>query len=233
MELSKRLRMNASFVTPGNRLADVGTDHGYIPIALCLEGVIPSALAMDVNLGPLERAKEHIRQFHLETDIHTRLSDGVQALCPGEADSVLIAGMGGALTIKILEAGEEVLQSVRELILQPQSEIDKVRVYLLTHGYRITGEQMVYEDGKYYSAMRAEHGEMPLWQEEELQYGKYLLQEKHPVLRQYLEEKRKNCEKIRVKLTADGKKEEKIQARQKELEEEIWLIGQALEVYER
>ena len=99
MELSRRLRMNASFVTPGNRLADVGTDHGYIPIALRLEGVIPSALAMDINPGPLERAKEHIRQFDLETDIHTRLSDGVQALCPGEADSVLIAGMGGALTI--------------------------------------------------------------------------------------------------------------------------------------
>ena len=69
MELSKRLRMNASFVTPGNRLADVGTDHGYIPIALCLEGVIPSALAMDVNPGPLERAKEHIQQFDLETDM--------------------------------------------------------------------------------------------------------------------------------------------------------------------
>ena len=162
------------FVTPGNRLADVGTDHGYIPIALCLEGVIPSALAMDVNPGPLERAKEHIQQFDLETDIHTRLSDGVQALCPGEADSVLIAGMGGALTVKILEAGEKVLASVKELILQPQSEIDKVRSYLLTHGYVIVGEKMVYEDGKYYPAMRAVHGEMPLWQEVELQYGKII-----------------------------------------------------------
>ena len=196
MELSKRLRMNASFVTPGNRLADVGTDHGYIPIALCLKGVIPSALAMDVNPG--------------------------QALCPGEADSVLIAGMGGALTVKILEAGEKVLASVKELILQPQSEIDKVRSYLLTHGYVIAGEKMVYEDGKYYPAMRAVHGEMPLWQEVELQYGKYLL-----------EEKQKTCRKIQEKLAADGKKAEKITARQKELEDELRLIGQALEVYER
>ena len=233
MELSKRLRMNASFVTPGNRLADVGTDHGYIPIALCLEGVIPSALAMDVNPGPLERAKEHIQQFDLETDIHTRLSDGVQALCPGEADSVLIAGMGGALTVKILEAGEKVLASVKELILQPQSEIDKVRSYLLTHGYVIAGEKMVYEDGKYYPAMRAVHGEMPLWQEVELQYGKYLLEEKHPVLEEYLKDKQKTCRKIQEKLAADGKKAEKITARQKELEDELRLIGQALEVYER
>ena len=233
MELSRRLRMNASFVTPGNRLADVGTDHGYIPIALRLEGVIPSALAMDINPGPLERAKEHIRQFDLETDIHTRLSDGVQALCPGEADSVLIAGMGGALTIKILEAGKDVLSSVQELILQPQSEIDKVRLYLLTHGYAITGEKMVFEDGKYYPAMRAVQGEMPLWQDVELQYGKYLLEEKHPVLQEYLKEKEKTCKKIQEKLAADGKKAEKITARQKELEDELRLIGQALEVYER
>ena len=225
--------MNASFVTPGNRLADVGTDHGYIPIALCLEGVIPSALAMDVNPGPLERAKEHIQQFDLETDIHTRLSDGVQALCPGEADSVLIAGVGGALTVKILEAGEKVLASVKELILQPQSEIDKVRSYLLTHGYVIVGEKMVYEDGKYYPAMRAVHGEMPLWQEVELQYGKYLLEEKHPVLEEYLKDKQKTCRKIQEKLATDGKKAEKITARQKELEDELRLIGQALEVYER
>ena len=170
-----------------------------------------------MNPGPLERAKEHIQQFDLETDIHTRLSDGVQALCPGEADSVLIAGMGGALTVKILEAGEKVLASVKELILQPQSEIDKVRSYLLTHGYVIAGEKMVYEDGKYYPAMRAVHGEMPLWQEVELQYGKY----------------QKTCRKIQEKLAADGKKAEKITARQKELEDELRLIGQALEVYER
>ena len=141
--------------------------------------------------------------------------------------------MGGALTVKILEAGEKVLASVKELILQPQSEIDKVRSYVLTHGYVIAGEKMVYEDGKYYPAMRAVHGEMPLWQEVELQYGKYLLEEKHPVLEEYLKDKQKTCRKIQEKLAADGKKAEKITARQKELEDELRLIGQALEVYER
>ena len=143
IRLSDRLRMNASFVTPGNRLADVGTDHGYIPITLVMEKKIPSALAMDVNEGPLERAKEHIREFQLESCIHTRLSDGVQALHPGEADSVLIAGMGGALTVKILAEGEQVLKSVKELILQPQSEIDKVRRYLEKTGYRIVKEDIL------------------------------------------------------------------------------------------
>ena len=89
------------------------------------------------------------------------------------------------------------------------------------------------EDGKYYPAMRAVHGEMPLWQEVELQYGKYLLEEKHPVLEEYLKDKQKTCRKIQEKLATDGKKAEKITARQKELEDELRLIGQALEVYER
>ena len=105
MELSKRLRMNASFVTPGNRLADVGTDHGYIPIALVQTGKVSRAIAMDINKGPLERAALHIREQHLEDRITTRLSDGMTALKEGEADTVLIAGMGGALTVHILEGG--------------------------------------------------------------------------------------------------------------------------------
>ena len=233
MQISERLRAVAGMVSPGCRLADVGTDHAYIPIYLMQNGVIPQAVAMDINQGPLLRATENIRRYGLTGRIETRLSDGLEKLQAGEADTILIAGMGGALTVKILEAGEKVLAFVKELILQPQSEIDKVRSYLLTHGYVIAGEKMVYEDGKYYPAMRAVHGEMPLWQEVELQYGKYLLEEKHPVLEEYLKDKQKTCRKIQEKLAADGKKAEKITARQKELEDELRLIGQALEVYER
>ena len=233
MQISERLRAVAGMVSPGCRLADVGTDHAYIPIYLMQNGVIPQAVAMDINQGPLLRATENIRRYGLTGRIETRLSDGLEKLQAGEADTILIAGMGGALTVKILEAGEKVLASVKELILQPQSEIDKVRSYLLTHGYVIAGEKMVYEDGKYYPAMRAVHGEMPLWQDVELQYGKYLLEEKHPVLQEYLKEKEKTCKKIQEKLAADGKKAEKITARQKELEDELRLIGKALEVYER
>ena len=233
MQISERLRAVAGMVSPGCRLADVGTDHAYIPIYLMQNGVIPQAVAMDINQGPLLRATENIRRYGLTGRIETRLSDGLEKLQAGEADTILIAGMGGALTVKILEAGEKVLASVKELILQPQSEIDKVRSYLMTNGYLIAGEKMVYEDGKYYPAMRAVHGEMPLWQEVELQYGKYLLEEKHPVLEEYLKDKQKTCRKIQEKLAADGKKAEKITARQKELEDELRLIGQALEVYER
>ena len=223
--------MNASFVTPGNRLADVGTDHGYIPIALVQEKIIPSALAMDVNPGPLERAKQHIREFHLESDIHTRLSDGVQSLQPGEADSVLIAGIGGALTVKILQEGREVLRTVKELILQPQSEIDKVRRYLEQAGYKITKEDMVWEEGKYYQVMKAEAGEMHYDCENFYHYGKLLLESGHPVLRKNLTQRRALCEQLLKKLDQEGRIEERTQARLQEIKEEIQRIDTALRAY--
>lgn len=223
--------MNASFVTPGNRLADVGTDHGYIPIALVQEKIIPSALAMDVNPGPLERAKQHIRESHLESDIHTRLSDGVQSLQPGEADSVLIAGMGGALTVKILQEGREVLRTVKELILQPQSEIDKVRRYLEQAGYKITKEDMVWEEGKYYQVMKAEAGEMHYDCENFYHHGKLLLESGHPVLRKYLTQRRALCEQLLKKLDQEGRIEERTQARLQEIKEEIQRIDTALRAY--
>lgn len=223
--------MNASFVTPGNRLADVGTDHGYIPIALVQEKIIPSALAMDVNPGPLERAKQHIRESHLESDIHTRLSDGVQSLQPGEADSVLIAGMGGALTVKILQEGREVLRTVKELILQPQSEIDNVRRYLEQAGYKITKEDMVWEEGKYYQVMKAEAGEMHYDCENFYHYGKLLLESGHPVLRKYLTQRRALCEQLLKKLDQEGRIEERTQARLQEIKEEIQRIDTALRAY--
>ena len=156
IQLSKRMSALASLVTEGSRLADIGTDHGYIPIALVQKGRIPSALAMDVGKGPLSRAREHIHSQGLDTYIETRLSDGLTELHEGEADTVLIAGMGGMLMKRILEGGGHCLSSVGELILQPQSEIHLVRKFLAEHGYQITDEDIVLEDGKYYPMMRAE-----------------------------------------------------------------------------
>ena len=127
IKLSKRMKAAASMVTTGNVLADIGTDHGYVPIALVQRGRIPSAIAMDINKGPLEKAREHIVMCNLQDKIETRLSDGTKALTVGEADSILIAGMGGELVLHILREGEAVCHSAKELVLQPQSELEKVR----------------------------------------------------------------------------------------------------------
>jgi tRNA (adenine22-N1)-methyltransferase len=154
MKLSKRMEAAAAMVSAGNILADVGTDHGYIPIELVQRGIVPSAIAMDLREGPLSRAREHIKEQGLSGRITLRLSDGVSALSRGEADTVLIAGMGGELIIRILTDGADICRSVRELVLQPQSVIGEVRRFLRENGYRITDEDMVLEDGKFYPMMR-------------------------------------------------------------------------------
>ena len=147
MQLSKRLCAVASLVPQGCRLADVGTDHGYVPIWLVRQGRIPSAIAMDVREGPLERAREHIRAAQLTGYIEARLSDGLSALAPGEADCVLLAGMGGPLMARILKEAEEKWDSIGVYVFQPQSDLGQFRRFLDAAGFRMTAEDMVEEDG--------------------------------------------------------------------------------------
>lgn len=200
MQLSKRMQKLASLVTEENRLADIGTDHGYIPIVLVQEGKIPSALAMDINPGPLARATAHIEASGLTTYIKTRLSDGLERLTADEAQSVLIAGMGGILTVHILEGGAHCLPSVQELILQPQSDIHLVRQWLWAHQYRIIIEDIVEEDGKFYPMMKAVHGQEQAYTEAEWYYGRTSLQQSPKVLLAYLEKRYREAQKIQKRL---------------------------------
>lgn len=207
MQLSKRMRLLASKVTKGNRLADVGTDHGYIPIALVLEKRIPSAIAMDVNPGPLERAREHIRTYGLDTYIETRLSDGLHELKAEETDTVLIAGMGGALTVRILGEGTHCLDTVKELILQPQSEIHLVRKWLCRNGFRIVEEDIVLDDGKYYPVMKAVHGQAEPPDGASLFHGEVRIQKSPDVLAAFLKKEDEKNEKILSLLREKGQED--------------------------
>ena len=153
MKLSERLELVLSFVEPGESAADVGTDHGHVPVELVRRTIVKKAVAMDVRKGPLSRATENIALAGLADKIETRLSDGVAKLLPGEADSVVIAGMGGELIIKILENGRHMWDSVKQWVLSPQSEIFKVRRWLFENGFVIRKEDMVLEDGKFYTVM--------------------------------------------------------------------------------
>ena len=230
MELSKRLQAVADLLSEGLRVADVGTDHGYIPIYLVETGKSPSAFAMDINKGPILRAKEHIEAHGLEEKIMVRLSDGVKALGVGECESVIIAGMGGALAIKIMEEGREVFQSLKEFVLQPQSELEKVRQYLCAHDYCVVAEDMVLEDGKFYPMMKVVNGTAPDYSPVELRYGKKLLEEKHPILQQFLEKEARAKEQIIDNL--EREQGEHIWKRKKELREELGYIKMALSVYD-
>lgn len=227
MQLSKRLYAVAQLAAGTKKIADVGTDHGYIPIYLVEEEGAEYAIAMDLKEGPLKRARENIRLHGLEEKIAARLSDGVEALRPGEADTVVIAGMGGALTIHILEKGEEILSGVENLVLQPQSEIHLVRKYLHEKGYEITVEDMVKDEGKYYPMMKAKHGEQKGWKDYEYRWGKYMIEQKNPVLKEFLEREYHTYEKIREELKKQ--QGEHIGRRLKEVEEKLGMMEKAKE----
>lgn len=222
MQLSKRLDAVAKLAGKCECVADIGTDHGYIPIYMVQNHLAQKAIAMDVNKGPLQRADQNIKSYRMEEHITTRLSDGVAALKEKEADCVVIAGMGGLLTIRILEAGSSVLQTVHTLVLQPQSEIGQVRIWLSEHGYRITDEDMVLDDGKYYPMMRVEHGTQESWSAQEFAFGKYLIQKKNTVLMEFLNKEEKLCGEILHSI--EGKTGEHIEKRRAEVEERQALI---------
>ena len=225
MTLSDRLTAIVNMVPPCRQAADVGTDHGFVPITLVERGIAGRAIAMDVRPGPLARAKSHIAEHGLEQQIETRLSDGLAALNPGEADVVIIAGMGGGLMMRILEEGKPLWDSVDAFILSPQSDIDQVRRYLRENGLRTAEEDMIREDGKYYVVMKAACGAV---REESYifdKYGRGLIEKAHPVLLEYLgleEEKLQDILKqLRQTPTA------KSAAREETLRQELELIGQA------
>lgn len=230
MELSKRLQTVADEIQGQGAVADIGTDHAYIPIYLILSKKIEHAIAMDVRKGPLLRAKENIKAYQLEDKIETRLSDGLEKLGDKEVDTIIIAGMGGALMARILSDGSHALCKKKELILQPQSEIYKVRRQLHKMGYQIAQEKMLVEEGKFYTVIRAIDGEEKYDKEIEYDYGKYLLDEKNEILFQFLQKEMVSCEKIEGNLCLHHT--ESAKRRLEELKREKQKLKEALSNYE-
>ena len=233
IQLSGRLQAVAALVPKCGCVADVGCDHGYISIFLVQQGIARGAIAMDVREGPLQRAREHIESQQLAPYIQVRLSDGLNQLAPGEADAVVIAGMGGATMEKILREGRSLLTGEETLVLQPQSEIPEFRRFLWEEEYRITGEDMVFEDGKYYPMMQVrpgrEAGSRP-YTVMELAFGPLLLRQRHPVLYQYLGTRRRQLADILTKIREHAGEDARRQ-RTEALAAELALIGKALEDY--
>ncbi len=231
--LSERLKLVASFVPQDSRIADVGTDHGFVPIYLAKKGRIKSALAMDVRKGPLKRAAAHIKEAEIsDIPISTRLSDGLKELKPGEADTVIIAGMGGELEIRIIREGKRLWSSIRRFILSPQSDLEKVRRFLSEQGFSIEKEAMLREEGKYYTVMSVVRGSMAYGRTIEYRYGKYLLDQKNPVLKEYL---KKEEDRVRAILASFPKEETDLTEGQKKarkvlLEELSWIREAEYEV---
>ena len=220
--LSQRLRAVAGLARPCRVLADIGTDHAYLPIYLVGSGIAERAIAMDLRTGPLEQAEKNIAALCEDPmRVQTRLSDGLKELKEDEADAIVIAGMGGALTVRILQADMETAQRARFLILQPQSELPMVRAFLWQHGWFTEDENMILEDGKFYPMMRIvfdrqrAQEQMQMSGEGGLHYGPVLIRERNPVLYSFLQFEKHTKQKILSSLqSADG---DKAKSRQEEL----------------
>ncbi len=227
MKLSRRMEALSALVPSGCQLADVGCDHGYLPIFLCQTGRIPKALAMDIRKGPLARAEENIKKAGLTAQIKTRLSDGLKELRSGEANAALLAGMGGHLIVGILSQSS-LLEEIQALILQPQSDVALVRRWLRENGYFIVEEDMVLEDGKYYPMLRAERRQTPpsSSETEQLQdaFGPLLLRNKHPVLLDWIEKELAKTDRLLEQLSKEPAEKEGRKRRIEELAAQKQLL---------
>lgn len=197
-QLPKRLETIIERMPASGCIADVGCDHAYVAIEAVRRGKAARALACDVRKGPLQQAAEHILCAGLAGKIETRLSDGLEKVAPGEADSVIIAGMGGPLMERILQGR---LADFGHFVLSPQSEIPHFRRFLLAEGMQIDEETMLIDEGKYYVifnvSQRADAPSDPMYvTEEDFLYGGRLLRRLDPVLKSFLEKEKTRYEGI-------------------------------------
>jgi len=229
INLSNRLLALAALCGRGKRILDVGCDHGFLTIYLVQQGAFSEGICSDVNEGPLERAKEHIKENGLTSKIETLLSDGLSQYQAGTCDTIVIAGMGGMLIREILKAGRHKILPGDHLVLSPHREAEELRRYLFSEGFVLEEEDFILEKNKPYPMMRVRcegkgFGENT-YDPVELRFGPKLLSGvgSNPADYQlYLQNEAQRVRKILGKLPADG-------ARAKELTEEFDLIQQAIE----
>lgn len=239
--LSVRLTAIAEMVTPGSRVCDVGCDHALTSIYLVRSGRARSALAMDVAEGPLRSAEGNLSACGCRESVELRLSDGLASFRAGEADSLILSGMGGLLMVSILSAFPEKTASFRELILGPQREFRRLREKLRELGLMIREERMIEEDGRFYPLLRVSPGERsgadaaeepPLPQRIRDEYGPRLLAARDPALRRYLLRQKRIYEEVRARLEEgklrSGQESEAATARREEVHRELSDIGLAL-----
>lgn len=186
MQLKERLKAVCDFITPGNVVADIGTDHAYLPIYLIEQGIAPRALATDVHAGPYRAAGQAVRRAGLGDKIDVRFGDGIATLAPGEAATAVIAGMGGKTMTDILAAKPNVTASFVQLVLQPMNAAKILRSWLIEHGWRIVAENLVFEDGRLYEIISAEPGRQEELKPILYEVGPKLWADRHSLLKYHI-----------------------------------------------
>lgn len=152
-KLDNRLLACCNFIKPHAKIADIGTDHAYLPIWLMLNDRIDHAIACDLRHGPLLNAENNIKKYNLESKIETRLSDGLENVSKDEVDTVIIAGMGGEIITQIIKSAKWLKDYNKSIILQPMSNDESLRIFLKNEGFEIIEEIAVLSHNKIYSVM--------------------------------------------------------------------------------
>ncbi len=217
-KLSKRLNQMARWIDHDASIADIGTDHGYLPYYLFQQGKIHNAILCDINQGPLENAKSTFRGSEFSPHAEFRLGSGIEPIENSEVDYVIIAGMGGALIKEIMSKNIEKTNSFKGFFLQPQTEQDILRHWLLENQFQIINDFYAFEDRKYYEAFYAvplgankEEGHPYLKNDsnfkvfeivEDLEFGYHVHQDSLKVYESYLEYKRSKYASIQSKIQA-------------------------------
>lgn len=221
MELSKRLKRIAEHVDKCESGADIGTDHGYIPIYLVKEGICKKAIASDINKGPIEKAKVNVAFEGVSDKVKCLLGPGLNPLKVGEVNGVILAGMGGNLTRDILLADMDKVKKYDFIILQPAQNPEVLREFLYKNDYEIIDEDLIKDEGRFYELFKVKYNENSekLVFEDELEYEvSPLLREKgHPLFKEFIEEKINKCETILsfIKEDTEAAKKRKIDLEEK------------------
>lgn len=195
MKLSARLKAVAEYVEPYRTMADIGSDHAYVPVWLMQNEKIDFAVAGEIQQGPLDAAKRTIQEAALEGNIAARRGDGLEIIEPGEVDVVVIAGMGGSAIRRILERSPEITKRLKRLVCQPMIGGGGLRGWLQENAWNIVAENLVFEDGHLYEVIVAEQGKAQPMDELMLEIGPLLWQQRHPLLLEHLKRIKRQYEK--------------------------------------
>ncbi len=212
-KLTPRLKEIASLIPKGSLVADIGTDHAYLPIWLSMNGYCKSIIASDIKIGPVHRAEEMVGRYGQMDKISVRLGAGLDTLSKGEVNCIVIAGMGGLIIADILKDGSDIIRYDDTLILQPMTAAEELREFLINNGFSIEDERLAKEDKKIYHIIKATKKESRIeYDAFDYYIGKLLITNNPPHTKEYLEKEKRKLEKMLrgLKISASQEATEKI-----------------------
>lgn len=231
-KLSQRLEAVVKYIPTGSRIADIGSDHAYLPCHVVRKGLVPFAIAGEVVEGPFQSARKQVESEGLTEEVSVRKGDGLEVISAGEVDCITIAGMGGALITSILDRGKERLVGVKRLILQPNLSAITIRQWLLEHGWELIAEDILEEDEKIYEILVAEQGE-PLRPYDQknlpplLLLGPFLMKEMSQPFKKKWKGELENWKRIVEKLDQAAKSDDNLRKRE-QLMNNIRMVEEVL-----